>query len=190
MSTHVIHLTVNGQYREAAVIGSMTLLQFLRDTLRLTGVKDGCAEGDCGACSVVLNGKATKSCLVLAAQADGAEVMTVEGLAGPDGRLHPLQEAFMEAGAVQCGYCTPGMLLAAKALLDVKPHPTRQEIRVALSGNLCRCTGYAKIFKAVELASIRMADMFSANERPKGTGADLHWPNSDKRLEDGQRQDE
>ncbi len=153
MSTHVIHLRVNGQAHEVTVSGSTTLLHVLRDTLGFTGVKDGCAEGDCGACTVLFNGQAIKSCLVLAAQADGADILTVEGLCGPDGGLHPLQAAFLDAGAVQCGYCTPGMLLSAKALLDANPHPTRQEIREALSGNLCRCTGYAKIVKAVELAA-------------------------------------
>jgi aerobic carbon-monoxide dehydrogenase small subunit len=167
MSAHTIHLTVNGQLYEAVVNGSITLLQFLRETLHLTGTKDGCAEGDCGACTVMLNTHAVKSCLVLAAQVEGAEVVTVEGLAGPEGRLHPLQEAFMEVGAVQCGYCTPGMLLATKALLDVNPRPTQPEIRLALSGNLCRCTGYAKIFQAVELASARMAHLAPAQEVPK-----------------------
>jgi carbon-monoxide dehydrogenase small subunit len=135
----------------------MTLLRFLRDELRLTGVKDGCAEGDCGACTVILDAKATKSCLVLAAQADGSEVTTIEGLVGDsEGALHPIQEAFLEAGAVQCGYCTPGMLLTAKALLDANPHPTRDEARVAISGNLCRCTGYAKIVEAILLAAVKL----------------------------------
>ncbi len=168
MSTHTIQLKVNGLSHKVTVGGSTTLLQFLRDTLRLTGVKDGCAEGDCGACTVILNNRAVKSCLILAAQADGADVLTVEGLAGPDGNLHPLQEAFMEAGAVQCGYCTPGMLMAAKVLLDINPHPTLQEIRVALSGNLCRCTGYAKIFKAVEMASTRMVGTTQMENVPEG----------------------
>jgi carbon-monoxide dehydrogenase small subunit len=158
MSSHDISLTVNGQARAATVAGSMTLLQFLRESLRLTGVKDGCAEGDCGACTVILNGRAVKSCLVLAAQADGADVLTIEGLTGPEGALHPIQQAFMEMGAVQCGYCTPGMVMTAKALLDVNPTPTREEIRVAISGNLCRCTGYSKIVSAIELAARRLSD--------------------------------
>jgi carbon-monoxide dehydrogenase small subunit len=157
MSLHAIKLKVNGCPVEATVPGSMTLLRFLRDELRLTGVKDGCAEGDCGACTVILDAKATKSCLVLAAQADGSEVTTIEGLAGEsDKALHPIQEAFLEAGAVQCGYCTPGMLLTAKALLDANPHPTRDEAKVAISGNLCRCTGYAKIVEAILLAAVKL----------------------------------
>jgi carbon-monoxide dehydrogenase small subunit len=175
MSTHNIHLWVNSQSYTSAVSGNATLLQFLRDTLHLTGVKDGCAEGDCGACTVILNGQALKSCLVLAVQADGANVLTVEGLAGPDGNLHPLQEAFLEAGAVQCGYCTPGMLLATKALLDTNPHPTREEIRVALSGNLCRCTGYAKIITAVELAAARLAERQPEAEKLPLTEQELRY---------------
>jgi aerobic carbon-monoxide dehydrogenase small subunit len=156
MSVHVLKLKVNGETHTAEVGGTMTLLEFLRDGLGLTGTKDGCSEGDCGACTVILNGQAVKSCLVLAVQADGGTVMTVEGLLLPSGRLHPIQEAFVTAGAVQCGYCTPGMLMAAKALLDSNPAPDRAEIRVALSGNLCRCTGYAKIVQAVEQAAAAM----------------------------------
>lgn len=158
MSTHSVQMTVNGRRCSADVPGSMTLLQFLRDELHLSGVKDGCSEGDCGACTVIYNGQAVKSCLILAAQADGAQVQTVEGLTGPDGDLHPLQQAFMEAGAAQCGFCTPGMLMAAKALLDANLNPSEDEIRVAISGNLCRCTGYAKIIHAVQLAARRMAE--------------------------------
>ncbi len=156
MSTHTLHITVNGKPVVRVVSGSTTLLDLLRDGLGLTGTKNGCAEGDCGACTVILNGQAVKSCLVLAVQADGASIETVEGLSGPDGRLHPLQEAFVEAGAVQCGYCTPGMLMAAKALLEVNPAPTDTDIRMALAGNLCRCTGYSKIVAAVHLAAARM----------------------------------
>jgi carbon-monoxide dehydrogenase small subunit len=159
MTLHAISIKVNGQFRAATVTSQMTLLQFLREILRLTGVKDGCAEGDCGACTVIFNGRAVKSCLVLAAQADGAEVLTIEGLNGPDGELHPIQKAFMEMGAVQCGYCTPGMIMTAKALLDANPRPTRGEIRVAISGNLCRCTGYSKIVSAIELAALRIASL-------------------------------
>ena len=157
MTLHSISIKVNGQLRAAVVPSQMTLLQFLREILRMTGVKDGCAEGDCGACTVILNGRAVKSCLILAAQADGAEVLTIEGLNGPDGELHPIQKAFMETGAVQCGYCTPGMVMTAKAFLDANPRPTREEIRTAISGNLCRCTGYSKIVSAIELAAIRNA---------------------------------
>jgi carbon-monoxide dehydrogenase small subunit len=140
----------------AEVSGHTTLLEFLRGPLGLIGTKNGCAEGDCGACTALMNGQPVKSCLVLAVQADGATLETVEGLAGPDGQLHPLQEAFIECGAVQCGFCTPGVLMAAKGLLDRNPAPTRQEIREALAGNLCRCTGYMKIFDAVELAALRL----------------------------------
>jgi carbon-monoxide dehydrogenase small subunit len=166
MSTHLIRITVNGLPREATVSGNRTLLQFLRDELRLTGVKDGCAEGDCGACTVIFNGRAAKSCLILAAQADGATVTTIEGLGGPrDGDMHPIQEAFLEVGAVQCGYCTPGMILTAKALLDADPSPTREEIRTAISGNLCRCTGYAKIIAAIELAAARIRSRTAASSR-------------------------
>jgi len=156
MSTHTLSITVNGHPYTAPVSGSTTLLEFLRDTLRLTGTKNGCAEGDCGACAVIMNGQAVKSCLVLAIQANGASIETVEGLHGMAGSLHPVQEAFVEAGAVQCGYCTPGMLMSAKALLDANPAPTREEIRTALAGNLCRCTGYMKIIAAVELAASKL----------------------------------
>jgi len=155
MSTHTLSLTINGQTHTAPVNGSTTLLEFLRDTLHLTGTKNGCAEGDCGACTVILNGQAVKSCLVLAAQVDGAAIETVEGLVGVGGELHPLQAAFVDAGAVQCGFCTPGMLMSAKALLDRAPAPTADEIRTALAGNLCRCTGYAKIVAAVQQAAER-----------------------------------
>lgn len=158
MSRHTIEIRVNGQRRRAEVSGSTTLLDLLREEFGLTGTKNGCGEGDCGACTVILDGKAVNSCLVLAVQADGGDVLTVEGLAGDDGSPHALQSAFVEAGAVQCGYCTPGMLMAAKALLDANPRPSRDEIKVALSGNLCRCTGYTKIVVAVELAAARMLE--------------------------------
>lgn len=158
MSTHTIELTINGYPRLAKVNGSTTLLQLLRDQLRLTGSKDGCGEGDCGACTVLMDGQAVKSCLVLAAQAAGREIITIEGLTDPYGGPHPLQQAFVETGAVQCGYCIPGMLMMAKALLDANPQPTREEIRRGLSGNLCRCTGYTKIIAAVELAAARLQE--------------------------------
>ena len=150
-----IELTVNQEQRELLVDHNQTLLEMLREDLGLTGAKHGCGEGECGACTVIMNGKPVNSCLVLAAQADGADILTIEGLA--DGaKLHPIQEAFIEAGAIQCGFCTPGMILSSKALLEVNPSPTRPEIRTALSGNLCRCTGYQKIVEAVEDAAGRM----------------------------------
>jgi carbon-monoxide dehydrogenase small subunit len=129
-----------------------TLLDVLRGQLGLTGTKKGCGAGDCGACTVIMNGKAIFSCLTPVLQAAEREIVTVEGLA-QGGRLHPLQEAFIESGAVQCGFCTPGMLLSAKALLDQNPTPTREEVRMSISGNLCRCTGYKKIIDAIMLAS-------------------------------------
>jgi len=130
-----------------------TLAQLLRGSqINLTGTKQGCELGDCGSCTVLLDGKAVNSCLVLAAQADGCRVTTIEGLSR-NGEIHPIQKAFIEQGAVQCGYCTPGMILKAKSLLDVNPNPTRQEIREAMVGNLCRCTGYFKIVNAIETAA-------------------------------------
>lgn len=153
------HLTlnVNGEtYVVEHVPVSRTLLQVLRDDLGLTGTKEGCGEGDCGACTVIMDGKAVNSCLVLAAEAEGKAVVTVEGLV-KDGKLHPLQQAFVDEGAVQCGFCTPGMLMSAKALLDVNPSPTEAEIRTTLSGNLCRCTGYVRIVSAVQKAAVEMA---------------------------------
>jgi len=148
----IIQLHVNGELVEAAVDPNRTLLQFLRDDLGLTGTKHGCGLGDCGACTVILDGKPVNSCLVLAVQARGREVLTIEGLA-ENGKLHPIQRAFVEKGAIQCGFCTPGMILSAKALLDENPSPTELEIRTALSGNLCRCTGYQKIVEAVQEAA-------------------------------------
>ena len=147
----IIQLTVNGEPVEAAVEPNRTLVQFLREDLGLTGTKHGCGLGDCGACTVILNGKPVNSCLVLAVQAAGGEVVTIEGLA-ENGVLHPLQQAFVDHGAIQCGFCTPGMILSAKALLDANPKPTEPEIRTAISGNLCRCTGYQKIVQAIQEA--------------------------------------
>ena len=155
MGKRLLKLTVNGKTIEVAVELSSTLLSVLRGELGLTGVKEGCSRGDCGACTVILDGKAVCSCLVPAVKAMGKEVLTVEGLGRP-GKLHPLQEAFLECGAVQCGFCTPGMLLSAKAFLEQNPSPTRQEVRAAISGNLCRCTGYTKIVDAIILASANM----------------------------------
>ncbi len=147
---------MNGQEHHVDVPVNRTLLDFLRHDAGLTGAKQGCDTGDCGACSVLLNGQLVASCLVLAVEADGGQVLTVEGLA-PGADLHPLQEAFVRDGAVQCGFCTPGMLLAAKALLDENPLPTEAEVRAALGGNLCRCTGYVRIVEAVLAASRQMA---------------------------------
>jgi carbon-monoxide dehydrogenase small subunit len=147
-----IALTVNGERREADVWEGESLLFALRESLGFPGSKNACEQGECGSCSVLLDGKLVCSCLVLAAQADGHDVVTVEGLAS-DGRLHRVQEAFVATGAVQCGFCTPGLVVAAADLLRRKPDPNDDEIREALSGNLCRCTGYAKIFDAVRMAA-------------------------------------
>lgn len=154
----VIKLKVNGEEHEAYVEPWRTLAEVLREELELTGVKVGCEEGNCGTCTVLIDGKAVKSCLVLAPQAQGKEIVTIEGIAGEGGGLHPLQEAFIEHFAVQCGYCTPGMILAAKALLDEKPDATEEDVREGLHGNLCRCTGYVKIVEAVLAAKEKMLD--------------------------------
>jgi carbon-monoxide dehydrogenase small subunit len=147
-----VELTVNGERREADVWAGESLLYVLRERLGLPGSKNACEQGECGSCSVLLDGKLVCACLVLAAQADGHELVTVEGL-GEDGELHPVQAAFSETGAVQCGFCTPGFVVATADLLARRPSPSDDEIREALSGNLCRCTGYAKIFEAVRLAA-------------------------------------
>src|SRR5687768_5712516 len=146
-----IALAVNGRPRRLRVKTDQRLLDVLREDLRLTGAKEGCGKGECGACTVILDGKAVDSCLMMAYQADGAVVETIEGLAHGE-RLHPLQDAFIEKGGVQCGICIPGMVLAAKALLDHNPGPGYEQIREGLAGNLCRCTGYTKIFEAVARA--------------------------------------
>jgi aerobic carbon-monoxide dehydrogenase small subunit len=147
-----IEITVNGERHEADVWAGESLLFALREHMGLPGSKNACEQGECGSCSVLLDGKLVCACLVLAGQADGHEVVTVEGL-GAEGRLHRVQEAFVETGAVQCGFCTPGLVVATAALLEQNPEPSDDEIREALSGNLCRCTGYAKIFDAVRLAA-------------------------------------
>lgn len=151
MKNNII-LTINNKVYELAVEPKLTLLEVLRDQLRLTGTKVGCNMGDCGACAVIMDGKPVNACLVLAVQANGREILTVEGLAD-ERELHPIQRAFLEKGAVQCGFCTPGMLLSAKGLLDQNPSPSVEEIKVAISGNLCRCTGYVKIIEAIKSAS-------------------------------------
>ena len=144
---------LNGSQMEAEVEAHWTLLQLLREELGMTGTKSGCEAGECGACTVLVNGKAVNSCLYPVLEIQGATVVTIEGLAKPSGELHPLQRAFVEHGGVQCGYCTPGMIMAAKALLDDNPSPSEEEIRHALAGNFCRCTGYVQIVEAVKAAS-------------------------------------
>jgi len=147
----ILRLQLNGRWREDAVAASTLLLDYLRDTAQLTGTKSGCDGGECGACTVLIDGQAAPSCLVLAARCDGRSVETIEGLA-PRGRLHRLQQAFHEKLGTQCGFCTPGMIMAAEALLRRNTHPSEQEIRDALAGNLCRCTGYVKIIESVQAA--------------------------------------
>ena len=150
-----VRVKLNGSWVEGETRPDRMLLDFIREDLGLTGTKKGCEEGGCGACTVMMNGKTVLSCLVPALKADGAEVLTVEGMA-EEGKLHPLQEAFWEEGAVQCGYCTPGMLISAKALLDGNPAPEVEQVKEAISGNLCRCTGYSKIIRAVRAAAEKM----------------------------------
>src|SRR3990172_8698192 len=152
MAKKLITLTVNGQPREIAVEPAWTLLETVREQLRLTGAKEGCGPGDCGACSMPVDGRLVPSCLMLAVQADGAEVTTIEGLA-TNGSLHPVQAAFVQKGGVQCGFCTPGMIMAAASLLERNPLPPLADIREGLAGNLCRCTGYAKIYESVLAAA-------------------------------------
>jgi len=151
----VIAFRVNDREYEVAVAPNRTLTQVLREDLNLMGTKEGCGVGDCGACTVILDGRPVNSCLVLAVQTDGSDITTIEGVARGDS-LHPVQETFVEMGAIQCGFCTPGMVLSATSLLDKNPRPTEHEVREALSGNLCRCTGYQKIVEAVQEASRRI----------------------------------
>jgi aerobic carbon-monoxide dehydrogenase small subunit len=156
-SIHRITLDVNGVARFGEVTARTTLVDFLRDTLRLTGTHVGCEHGICGACSVLLDGEPVRSCLIFAVQVDGQRVTTVEGLCKPDGSMSVLQDSFCETHGLQCGYCTPGMLIAAHALLEANPAPTEHAIRDAIGGNLCRCTGYQQIVEAVQLAAKRRA---------------------------------
>jgi carbon-monoxide dehydrogenase small subunit len=149
---HLIETKINGISYRLEVEPHWTLLELLRDVLRLTGAKDGCGMGECGSCTVIMDGKTIYSCLTLAARADGKEVLTIEGLARGE-ELDPVQKAFIEHGAFQCGFCTPGMILSGKALLDENPNPTEEEIRKGISGNLCRCTGYNMIVEAIQSAS-------------------------------------
>jgi aerobic-type carbon monoxide dehydrogenase small subunit (CoxS/CutS family) len=152
MSIHTIQITVNGELEQANVPSNCTLLQLLRDQFALTGTKNGCSAGECGACTVILDGEAVNSCMVLAVECDGAQVTTIEGLS-KNGRLDPIQQAMIDQGGVQCGFCTPGIILSVRALLNRNPTPTDFEIRDALSGNLCRCTGYRSIINAVKQAA-------------------------------------
>lgn len=149
-----VKLKVNGETYELAIAPYRTLVDVLREEIHLTGTKKGCDVGDCGACTVLLDGKAVNACLILAATVQEAEITTIEGLA-QNGKLHPLQEAFIKEGAVQCGFCVPGILMSLKALWDSNPNPTLEEAKTAMAGNLCRCTGYTKMFKAVETATHR-----------------------------------
>jgi len=154
MATHRISVKINGETEQVDVPSNMTLLQMLRDKLALTGTKNGCNAGECGACTVLLNGEAVNSCMLLAVECDGAEIVTVEGLI-QDGVLDPVQQAVIDHGGVQCGFCTPGILISSRALLDRNPDPTDDDIREALVGNLCRCTGYLRIVDAVKDAAAR-----------------------------------
>jgi carbon-monoxide dehydrogenase small subunit len=148
-----IRFILNGESIDAEVEPHLTLLQLLRDQLELTGTKEGCGMGECGACTVLLNGKTVNSCIFPAMEVDGKAVTTIEGLADAQGNLHPIQKAFIEYGAIQCGFCTPGMVLSAKALLDENQKPTEEEIRNGIAGNLCRCTGYIQIVQAIKAVS-------------------------------------
>jgi len=148
-----IRFVLNGEPVQIEVEPHLFLLQLLREVIGLTGAKEGCGMGDCGACTVLVNGKAVNSCIFPVMEIEGKRVTTIEGLADDQGTLHPLQKAFIENGAIQCGYCTPGMVLSAKALLDENPHPTEEEIQRGIAGNLCRCTGYLSIVRAIKAAS-------------------------------------
>jgi carbon-monoxide dehydrogenase small subunit len=152
MAFHKINITVNGSLEQVVVPSNMTLLRMLRETLSLTGTKNGCSAGECGACTVLMNGEPVNSCMILAVECDGANIVTVEGLAD-DKRLDPIQEAMIQEGGVQCGFCTPGVLMTSRALLDRNPNPSEDEIHRALVGNLCRCTGYVRIFESVKKAA-------------------------------------
>lgn len=156
----LIALTLNRKKHELAVSPNRTLADLIRYDLGLTGTKKGCEVGDCGTCTVIMDGKPVNSCLILAVQANGREIITIEGLETDEG-LHPIQRAFVEKGAIQCGFCTPGMILSAKGLLDRNPKPDQASIRIAISGNLCRCTGYQKIVEAIQHAGEMMSERFS-----------------------------
>jgi len=168
-----VTIIVNGEARTADVPPETTLLQLLRDHFHLTGAKLGCDVGDCGACTVIVDDRIVNACLMLAAQVNGRHVLTIEGLAGKD-RLHPLQRTFEESGALQCGFCGPGVILSAKALLDENPNPSKHDIRDALAGHLCRCTGYAKMIEAVQDAARMMRSEGTAEPRRLETSGDSH----------------
>lgn len=153
MNAITVNLTVNGKKKTVVTAPNRRLLDILREDLGLLGTKEGCGIGECGACTVILDGRKVNSCMVLVGQADGASVVTIEGLGGHEERLHPLQQAFMDAGAVQCGYCTPGMIVSAADLLERNPKPNEEEIKEAIAGNICRCGAYRQIIEAVQLAS-------------------------------------
>jgi len=155
MTQHLVKTNVNGKDVSITVDSNERLIDMLRDRMKLTGTKEGCGKGDCGSCVVIVDGKTVNACLMLAAQAQGKKIITIEGLGSPE-ELHPIQESFIEKGAVQCGFCTPGMIITAKNFLDQNPNPTREEIREAISGNLCRCTGYVKIVDAIQMAAKKM----------------------------------
>ncbi len=160
-----LEVKVNGVNYSLEVEPRKTLLELLREDLNLTGAKEGCGLGECGTCTVLLDGKPVKSCITLAVQANGREVTTIEGVERPDGSLHPIQQAFINHGAIQCGFCTPGMVLSAKALINTNPHPTELEVRQAIAGNLCRCTGYQKIVEAILSVSKK-----ATGDREEGKG--------------------
>jgi carbon-monoxide dehydrogenase small subunit len=157
MSTHTITVTVNGEPHSATIDSRLLLVHYIRDNLNMTGTHIGCDTTSCGACTVLLDGRAVKSCTMFAVQADGHAVETIEGVAA-DGGLHPLQEGFWEKHGLQCGFCTPGMIMSAKALLEKNPNPTEEEIRWGISGNLCRCTGYVKIIEAIQYAAQKLQE--------------------------------
>jgi len=156
METLSLEFKVNGQEHKLSVTPNKRLLDVLREDLNLIGVKEGCSVGECGACTVIMDGKIINSCMVLAGQAQNSEILTVEGLEKEEGKLHPLQQAFLDAGAVQCGFCTPGMLMSSYNLLQSNPDPDEEEIKDAIAGNFCRCTGYKQIIDAIKLAAERM----------------------------------
>lgn len=152
----IIEFTCNGEMKRVDVPADMRAIDLIRDVLGLTGTKEGCGRGECGACTILLDGKPVPSCLLYAPKLNGRKVQTIEGITEKHGKLSPIQEAFIEEGAVQCGFCTPGMILSSKALLEKNPHPSDKEIEEAISGNICRCTGYTKIIKAIKSASNKM----------------------------------